>query len=106
MAWSDPVQQLSVGKFSPAAKTLMERVALARGEAEGVRVAILCPSMIVGDSLSDTPSGVLRFLKAVLEARRSPATRPQPRVPRRAGHPGGVARATCPPSHPARGKVG
>lgn len=68
--WSDDAQQLAAGKFSPAAKTRMERTALERAASGPVRVAILNPSMIVGDSLSEEPSGVLRFLAAILEGER------------------------------------
>ena len=46
--WSDPEQQIAAGKYSPAAKTLMDRTVLARMEASNgsLRVCVFNPSMI------------------------------------------------------------
>ena len=47
--WSDSDQQISVGKYSPAAKTLMEKKALEMMAANpDLRVSIMNPSMIAG----------------------------------------------------------
>ena len=47
--WSDPDFQISKGKYSPAAKTLMDKAALAFGEEHPeVRIVIFNPSMILG----------------------------------------------------------
>ncbi len=47
--WSDPEFQISKGKYSPAAKTLMDKAALKFGEDHPeMRVAIFNPSMIMG----------------------------------------------------------
>ena len=67
-AWSDPEQQKAAGKFSPAAKTLMEQTALqmvGRGlenevtdaaAAEGApRLCIINPSLILGPQLQPGP---------------------------------------------------
>ncbi len=68
--WSDPAQQISVEKFSPAAKTLMERLALGMGERLGIRVSILNPSLILGPARQpETPSS-LAFLAKILRGER------------------------------------
>ena len=47
--WSDPDFQISQGKYSPAAKTLMDRAALEFGESHpDLRIVIFNPSMILG----------------------------------------------------------
>lgn len=47
--WSDPEFQISRGKYSPAAKTLMDRAALEFGESHpDLRIVIFNPSMILG----------------------------------------------------------
>ena len=47
--WSDPEYQISQGKYSPAAKTLMDRAALKFGdEHPDLRIVIFNPSMILG----------------------------------------------------------
>ena len=47
--WSDPDFQISKGKYSPAATTLMDKAALAFGEEHPeVRIVIFNPSMILG----------------------------------------------------------
>lgn len=63
--WSDPEQQESVGKWSPAAKTRMEKRALELAD-DDLRVAIMNPSMILGPSSSPEPPGGLKFLRAIL----------------------------------------
>ena len=48
--WSDPDFQISQGKYSPAAKTLMDRAALEFGESHpDLRIVIFNPSMILGN---------------------------------------------------------
>ncbi|MFK7804429.1 MAG: NAD-dependent epimerase/dehydratase family protein [Anaerolineae bacterium] len=69
--WSDPEQQISVGKHSPAAKTLMEKKALEIMAANpAVRVCILNPSMIAGPAFQDQPPSVLNFIRAILKKER------------------------------------
>ncbi len=47
--WSDPDFQISKGKYSPAAKTLMEKAALKYAEEhKDIKIAILNPNLIVG----------------------------------------------------------
>jgi nucleoside-diphosphate-sugar epimerase len=67
--WSDPDQQESMGKWSPAAKTRMEKRALELA-ADDLRVAIMLPSLILGPALSPEPSGGLRFLRRILVGER------------------------------------
>jgi cinnamoyl-CoA reductase len=68
--WSDPAQQISVEKFSPAAKTLMERLAMGLGDKLGIRVAIMNPSLILGpSSLPETPSS-LEFIGRIMRGER------------------------------------
>ena len=71
--WSDPDFQIEQGKFSPAAKTLMDRAALARMEAsEGrLRVSILNPSMIVGPAFQPQPVASLRAFEAIIRGERT-----------------------------------
>ena len=66
--WSDPMQQIAAGKYSPAAKTLMEAVALrAMEESEGaLRVCILNPSLILGPAFQPELPSSLRFLRQIL----------------------------------------
>lgn len=66
--WSDPMQQISVGKFSPAAKTLMEALALRMmEESEGtLRVCILNPSLIAGPCFQPEPVSSLKFLARII----------------------------------------
>ena len=50
--WSDHNYQISKGKYSPAAKTLMDKTALAFGEEHpDIRVVIFNPSMILGERI-------------------------------------------------------
>ncbi|MFP4597795.1 MAG: NAD-dependent epimerase/dehydratase family protein [Persicimonas sp.] len=68
--WSDPAQQISVEKYSPAAKTLMERLAMGLGEKLGIRVCIMNPSLILGPAFQpDTPDS-LAFLGKILRGER------------------------------------
>ena len=47
--WSDAEFQISKGKYSPAAKTLMDKTALAYGEEHpDMRIVIFNPDMILG----------------------------------------------------------
>lgn len=66
---SDPYRQISAGKYSPAAKTLMEARAFGLGEELDVRVATLNPSMIVGCGITG-PSQAERFIGAILSGER------------------------------------
>lgn len=70
--WSDPVDQILRGKYSPAAKTLMEAVALRMMEdSEGVlRVAIFTPSMIAGPAFQPELVPSLRWLLAIIKGER------------------------------------
>lgn len=70
--WSDPDAQIAAGKFSPAAKTLMDRTALERMEAsEGrLRVATLNPSLIAGPAYQPDPVPSLRFFEAIVSGKR------------------------------------
>lgn len=68
--WSDADQQIAVEKFSPAAKTLMERLALALGDRLGIRVSILNPSLILGPAYQPDPPSSLRFLASILAGER------------------------------------
>lgn len=67
--WSDPDQQEGAGKWSPAAKTRMERRALELA-GNDLRVAIMNPSMILGPAFSPEPPGGLQFLQAILAGER------------------------------------
>jgi nucleoside-diphosphate-sugar epimerase len=70
--WSDPLQQIAVGKYSPAAKTLMEALALRRMEASdgALRVCIFNTSLIAGPGLAPTAGPSARFLAAILRGER------------------------------------
>ena len=70
--WSDPEVQKAAGKFSPAAKTLMDQHGLQRMQSSGgrLRVSILNPSMVTGPTFSDRLPGNLRFVEAVLSGQR------------------------------------
>jgi len=69
--WSDPEQQIGVGKHSPAAKTLMEKKALEMMAAHpNLRVAILNPSMIAGPAFQDEPPSVLNSMRGILKKER------------------------------------
>ncbi len=69
--WSDPEQQISVGKHSPAAKTLMDRRALEMmAEHPDLRVSIMNPSMIAGPVFQDEPVSGLKFISAILNKER------------------------------------
>ena len=69
---SDPMQQLAAGKYSPAAKTLMEAIALRMAaESEGrLRVAIMNPSLILGPALSPELPASLSFLAKIIAGER------------------------------------
>ncbi len=70
--WSDPQAQQAAGKFSPAAKTLMDQTALARmASSDGkLRVSILNPSLIAGPAFQKEPVASLRSFQAIIEKRR------------------------------------
>ncbi len=76
--WSDPLQQIGVGKYSPAAKTLMEALALRRmEESDGaLRVCIFNTSLIAGPDLGPTPGPSARFLASILNGERMADTVP------------------------------
>lgn len=75
--WSDPEQQISVGKHSPAAKTLMEKKILEMMEIHpNLRVSILNPSMIAGPAFQDQPPIGLRSIQAILKKERMADTIP------------------------------
>jgi nucleoside-diphosphate-sugar epimerase len=69
---SDPMQQLAAGKYSPAAKTLMEAVALrVAEESEGaLRVAIMNPSLILGPAYQPELPASLAFLARIITGER------------------------------------
>ncbi|MGI9325793.1 MAG: NAD-dependent epimerase/dehydratase family protein [Pseudomonadales bacterium] len=70
--WSDPEKQRAAGKFSPAAKTLMDQTALARMDAANgkLRVSVINPSMIVGPAFQPAPVNSLKAFQAIIEGRR------------------------------------
>ncbi|MEM7535608.1 MAG: NAD-dependent epimerase/dehydratase family protein [Chloroflexota bacterium] len=69
--WSDPDQQISVGKYSPAAKTLMDRKALEMMETyPTLRVSTINPSMIAGSVFQDQPTTTLKSVRAILKKER------------------------------------
>jgi dihydroflavonol-4-reductase len=68
--WSDPGQQISLEKYSPAAKTLMEKLAVGLGDRLGVRVGILNPSLIVGPAFQPELPSSIAFLGKVLRGER------------------------------------
>lgn len=70
--WSDPEVQQAAGKFSPAAKTLMDQTALARMEDSNgkLRISILNPSLIAGPAFQKDPVASLRSFQAIIEKRR------------------------------------
>jgi len=67
---SDAHQQISVGKYSPAAKTLMEHRAMRLGADLGVRVCTLNPSLIVGCGIGDAPSPAEQWFARILRGER------------------------------------
>ena len=53
--WSDPDFQISKGKYSPAAKTLMDKAVLKYGEDHPeIRIVVLNPNMIMGTQFNCT----------------------------------------------------
>ena len=69
--WSDPEQQIAVGKHSPAAKTLMEKKILEMMELHpNLRASILNPSMIAGPAFQEQPPTVLTSILAILKKER------------------------------------
>lgn len=70
--WSNPEVQQAAGKFSPAAKTLMDQTALARMEDSNgkLRISILNPSLIAGPAFQKDPVASLRSFQAIIEKRR------------------------------------
>ncbi len=69
--FSDPDFQISQGKYSPAAKTLMERSAFAHARAHPeTKVAIVNPNLIVGPTFQPEVSGSLAFLLKVIRGER------------------------------------
>ena len=69
---SDPMQQISVGKYSPAAKTLMEALALrmAKEAGDALRVSIMNPSLILGPAFQPELPSSLRFLHQIVTGER------------------------------------
>lgn len=70
--WSDPAVQQAAGKFSPAAKTLMDQTALARMESSDgkLRISVLNPSLIAGPAFQAAPVASLRSFQAIIQKRR------------------------------------
>lgn len=70
--WSDPQKQLAAGKFSPAAKTLMDKAILQKMDeyAGGFRGIIFNPSMIAGPCYQPEPVASLKSFKAILQGDR------------------------------------
>jgi nucleoside-diphosphate-sugar epimerase len=66
--WSDPDLQLSANKFSPAAKTLMDKAVLNKMREHGnaFRGITINPSMIAGPCFSPNPVNSLNSFKAIL----------------------------------------
>jgi len=66
--WSDPEFQISKAKYSPAAKTLMDRAALEFGESHpDLRIVIFNPSMILGPMFHPELHGSLSMFRAILK---------------------------------------
>lgn len=71
--WSDPDYQISQGKYSPAAKTLMDQAALQYGKDHPeLRVVVLNPNLIMGPMFQpELPEkGSLKMLLAILKRER------------------------------------
>jgi nucleoside-diphosphate-sugar epimerase len=70
--WSDPQKQLEAGKFSPAAKTLMDKAVLQKMDeyAGAFRGITFNPSMITGPCFQPEPVASLRSFKAILDGER------------------------------------
>lgn len=69
--WSDPEQQIAVGKYSPAAKTLMEKKIFEYMDIHpNLRVSIMNPSMIAGPAFQDQPPIGLTSVLAILKKER------------------------------------
>ncbi|MFK7915478.1 MAG: NAD-dependent epimerase/dehydratase family protein [Pseudomonadales bacterium] len=70
--WSDPEQQIAAGKYSPAAKTLMDRAVLEKMAASDgrLRTCVINPSLIVGPAFAPTPVNSLKAFQAIIEKRR------------------------------------
>eukprot|EP00094_Tigriopus_californicus_P001268 TCALIF_01229-PA protein Name:"Similar to A Dihydroflavonol-4-reductase (Dianthus caryophyllus)" AED:0.36 eAED:0.42 QI:0/0/0/0.28/1/1/7/0/310 len=71
--WSDPDYQISQGKYSPAAKTLMDQAALQYGKDHPeLRVVVLNPNLIMGPMFQpDLPAkGSLNMLLSILKRER------------------------------------
>ena len=64
--WSDPEFQISKAKYSPAAKTLMDRAALEFGESHpDLRIVIFNPSMILGGFSNFSLSNSIQIPKSL-----------------------------------------
>jgi dihydroflavonol-4-reductase len=70
--WSDPDVQIAAGKFSPAAKTLMDRAVLRKMEESGakLRTATINPSLIAGPCFQPEPVNSLKMFAAILNGKR------------------------------------
>ena len=70
--WSNPQAQKDAGKFSPAAKTLMDQTALERmDQSQGaLRICIFNPSMIAGPAFQPEPVASLRAFQAIINKQR------------------------------------
>jgi len=66
--FSDADLQIAAGKYASAAKTRLDRESLATMEESGgaLRVSILLPSMILGDSFAPEPPEVFGYLRRIL----------------------------------------
>lgn len=70
--WSDPDVQIAAGKFSPAAKTLMDQAVLRKMEESGgkLRTATINPSLIAGPCFQPGPVNSLKMFAAILNGKR------------------------------------
>lgn len=70
--WSDSDAQIAAGKFSPAAKTLMDRAALSTmEESQGrLRVGVINPSLITGPAFQTNPVASLITFKRIIRGER------------------------------------
>eukprot|EP00095_Tigriopus_kingsejongensis_P005143 maker-scaffold100_size373717-snap-gene-2.53 protein:Tk05143 transcript:maker-scaffold100_size373717-snap-gene-2.53-mRNA-1 annotation:"hypothetical protein" len=75
--WSDPDYQISQGKYSPAAKTLMDKAALEYGQQHPeLRVVILNPNLIMGPMFQPQlpEKGSLPMLSKIIKGERMETT--------------------------------
>lgn len=70
--WSDPDAQITAGKFSPAAKTLMDKAALAKMDAfeDKLRVCVMNPSMITGPAFQTRAVASLNAFQRIIRGDR------------------------------------